>query len=175
MFERVGLDGVDRRLGEIYVVLCLVFFPAFHLSFPDAEPGVGANRRGVGRSTLSFGGMRIHPTNQTLALSVSAIVIVIIFRIVTGVQHYLIVRQHDPTIWDSPSTGVAWLLCLSSATVLGWWYCIRATIAALRSQPVLPRTGIVLCVAWAVALTPALVIIAVFAQWNWLGWSVALW
>jgi hypothetical protein len=123
----------------------------------------------------AVGGMRIRPANQAMALSVTAIVTVLAFRIVSGTQNCLFVRQRDPTIWDSPSTGMSWLLWLTLAVMFGLLYCVRASLAALRSRPLLPHTGAVLTVAWAFALVPVLALVAAFAECRWLAWAVWLW
>ncbi len=117
----------------------------------------------------------MRPTNQTLALSVAAIIVMLGLRVVYGIGHSLFARQGDPTIWDSPPAAMSALLWLTLALVLGWFYCIRASVGLARSWPCSLHTGIALSVAWLFAVLCALLLVFAFTQWAWLEWVAYLW
>jgi len=109
--------------------------------------------------------MKTRPTNQTLALSVTAIVLVLVMRLVEWLHICLFIQQEGPKAeWDT-DVGFASLLLLVIALVLGLLYCIRASIAAFRARPLPRHTLLAFGVAWlltgicgslvAVAFTPA--------------------
>ena len=121
----------------------------------------------------------MRPRDQTLALSITAIVAVVGFRIVTGVQGWLLAAGHfsrDPwnaNAWDG---NIFFYLCwLMLASVFGGLYCLRATLAGLHSRPLTRRTRLLLGLTWVVVLMPVLAFIARFAGCIWLGWAVWLW
>jgi hypothetical protein len=96
-----------------------------------------------------------------------AIVVVIVFRIVTGIQGYLL----RPDSYGVDGSPLSWMLWLMLAAVFGLFYCARASGIAMCSRP-LPRSSCVaLALAWLITLVP----VARFAGWHWLAWLARVW
>ncbi len=118
---------------------------------------------------------KMRPANQTLALSVAAIVVIGLLRIVVGIGNYLFARQGDPTIWDTAAPAVSWLLWLTLAIFLGGSYCIRASVAAFRSRALPLHTGAFLGVAWVLTVILMLALVYASTNWRWLQWAARSW
>jgi len=111
--------------------------------------------------------MRFRPKNQTVALSVTAIVLVVVFRIVTGIQGHLL----GPDSYGVDGNPFFWMLWLTLAAVFGLFYCARASVTAMCSRP-LPRSScLALAIAWLITLVP----VCRLAGWHWLAWLARLW
>ena len=93
--------------------------------------------------------MKLRPADQTLALFIAAIVTVAALRISWAILYSVPASQDKHAITDDPSpAAVGWVLWHALALILGLFYCIRASLAARHSRPLVPRTGNVLVVAW---------------------------